>query len=257
MRLAPALVAHWLATRGQFRPSEDALAAHARARGLIDVDPSRFLEELGSDPTLLAGAFRAAAPDARYPGRSEALVAVARALGARLPESEYVLPEDSLEDLLARVRALEGQRLLLRGAAGHKGRVGDGVESLLVGKRRTGKVADHPAAEIKSVPVQGERVVERVKLGVVSERSNPLDKCTRVLFVFVEKRGADHFVRGHHYEEFDHERWRRMWEIGFLVETAAGSTKHKTRGLYLVPKWFRERGIWPQTCATVGPRRTS
>src|SRR5205085_1953863 len=137
-----------------------------------------------------------------YPGRSEAVLAIARALGVRLPEDEYALPEDDLSFLIDRVRAARGSRLRVRGARGHKGRVGDAVERLLVGGRVPGKTADHPAAEIKSVPVSGDRVLERVKLGVISPTSNPLDKCARVLFVFVEQRGDDHFVRGHSLREF-------------------------------------------------------
>jgi hypothetical protein len=139
-----------------------------------------------------------------------------------------------------------GARVPVRGAAGHKGRVGDGVERLLLGRRPSGRGSDHPAAEIKSVPVSGDRVIERVKLGVLSPRSNPLYKCDRVLFVFVEQRGRDHFVRGHHLVDFDRERWWGMWRDGFLVETAAGSPERPARGLYLTPRWFYAQRIWPQ-----------
>jgi hypothetical protein len=175
----------------------------------------------------------------------EALLAVARALGRRLPAIEYALPEHALAALLARARATVGRRVPLAGAPGHKGRVGDGIERLLVGAKQRGKERDHPAAEIKSVPVVGDQVIERVKLGVVSARSNPLLKCDRVLFVFVEQRGADYFVRGHHVDEFDRTRWSALWRDGLLVETAAGSPRHPARGLYLVPRFFRSQGIWP------------
>ncbi|HEY7954082.1 MAG TPA: hypothetical protein VII38_02280 [Polyangia bacterium] len=216
----------------------------------------RRLETLAlARPEILLEAARARACDlaelhhalfgGRWPGRSEALLAVARALGLSLPDDEYALPEDRLDALLERARAANGRRIPLRGQAGHKGRVGDGVERLLTGGKVSGRMSDHPAAEIKSVPVRGDQVIERVKLGVVSARSNPLAKCDRVLFVFVEQRGRDHFVRGHHLEAFDGERWRGMWRDGFLVETAAGSTAHPARGLYLTPKWFRVQAIWP------------
>jgi hypothetical protein len=173
------------------------------------------------------------------------VLAIARALGVRVPEAEYALPEDDLSFLIDRVRAARGCRLRVRGARGHKGRVGDAVERLLVGGRVLGKTADHPAAEIKSVPVSGDRVLERVKLGVISPTSNPLDKCARVLFVFVEQRGDDHFVRGHSLREFSQPEWQTMWRDGDLVETAAGTTQSRARGLYLTPKWFRSRGLWP------------
>jgi hypothetical protein len=84
-----------------------------------------------------------------------------------------------------------------------------------------------------------------VKLGVLSPRSNPLDKCDRILFVFVEQRGRDHFIAGHHAHEFDFAAWSEMWHEGWIVETAAGSPQNPARGLYLVPRWFRSRGIWP------------
>jgi hypothetical protein len=211
---------------------------------LIESDRARFVADLAQDHGALASLWRVINP-APYPGRSEALLAVARALGVPLPESEYALPEHKLEALLERARAARGRRLRTRGARGHKGRVGDAVERLLVGGRVHGKEADHPAAEIKSVPVSGDRVVERVKLGVVSKTSNPLDKCGRLLFVFVEQRGDDHFVRGHAYREMEQPEWQAMWRDGYLVETAAGSPRFPARGLYLTPKWFRARGLWP------------
>jgi hypothetical protein len=95
------------------------------------------------------------------------------------------------------------------------------------------------------VPVAGELVVERVKLGVLSPRSNPLDKCDCILFMFVEQRGQDFFIAGHHAATFDHETWGRMWQEHWIVETAAGSPERPARGLYLVPRWFRAQGIWP------------
>jgi hypothetical protein len=156
-----------------------------------------------------------------------------------------VLPEHTLAWLLERAQKIQGRKIPLRGAAGHKGRVGDGVERLLVGNKVPGRTADHPAAEIKSVPVAGELVVERVKLGVLSPTSNPLDKCDRILFVFVEARGQDFFVVGHHAHAFDYETWKQMWIEHWIVETAAGSPKQPARGLYLVPRWFRAQGIWP------------
>jgi hypothetical protein len=200
--------------------------------------PVAFLEKLANDEILT----KLVQP---WPGRSEALLALARRLGCALPESEYSLPEDRLETLLARARASSGRRLRLRGAARHKGRVGDAVERLLVGKTIAGKHRDHPAAEIKSVPVSGDRVIERVKLGVLSATSDPLTKCDRVLFVFVEQRGHDHFVRGHRLVDLDRARFAAMWRDGFLVETAAGSPRFPARGLYLTPKWFRSEGLWP------------
>lgn len=196
------------------------------------------LEKLAHDPAL-------ASLIAPWPGRSEALLALARRWGRPLPESEYALPEERLESLLEKARASTGRRLKLRGKSRHKGRVGDAVERLLVGKAIAGKHRDHPAAEIKSVPVSGDRVIERVKLGVISSTSDPLAKCDRVLFVFVEQRGDDHFVRGHRLVELDRARFAAMWRDGFLVETAAGSPRFPARGLYLTPKWFRAEGLWP------------
>lgn len=207
--------------------------------------PGALVNEVARSPRRLLLAFHHAAPDARYPGRAEALLAVARSLGERLPQSEYALAEDGLATLLERARLATGQRIPLSGARGHKGRVGDGVERLLLGQKTRGKKTDHPAAEIKSVPVSGDRVLERVKLGVISRGSNPLAKCERVLFVFVERRGTDHFVRGHHLAEFDRARFADMWQARHLVETAAGKDGQKTRGLYLVPKWFRSAKLWP------------
>src|SRR5262245_44857609 len=61
----------------------------------------------------------------RWPGRAEALLQVARALGRPLPPSEYALPEDALEALVARAARSRGARVPVRGAARHKGRVGD------------------------------------------------------------------------------------------------------------------------------------
>jgi hypothetical protein len=208
--------------------------------------PDLFLSSLAARPSRLALAFGAVSA-ARYPGRSEALLGVARALRLRLPESEYALPEEALDALLARARAIAGRRIPTTGSGSHKGRVGDGVERLLVGKRVRGRAADHAAAEIKSVPVSGDRVIERVKLGMVSARSNPLDKCGRVLFVFVERRGRDHFVRGHRLWDFSQRDFDALWRDGWLVETAAGTTARRAKGLYLVPKWFRTRGLWPPT----------
>lgn len=231
-RLEPGLRDALLAERGRLGPGVD-LAA------LIDADPERFVAQVQHRTDVLHALF----PER---GRTEALLALCRALDVRMPESEYVLPEHTLEALLDRARGSHGRRISVRGGARHKGRVGDGVERLLVGAKVLGMNSDHPAAEIKSVPVRGDQVVERVKLGVISERSNPLEKCDSILFVFVEQRGADHFVRGHHHERFDHARWETMWRDGFLVETAAGSPRRPSRGLYLTPRWFRARGIWPQ-----------
>jgi hypothetical protein len=237
----------WLAARGAYRPGSSAADVEAGLATLFVGDPSAILCALQHDTAALAQLFRALAPSRRWPGRAEALLACARAVGAPLPASEYQLPEDALESLVARVRRAHGRRLQVRANGRHKGRVGDAVERLLCGRtlRGSSRAADHPAAEIKSVPVAGDRVVERVKLGVVSARSDPLAKCDRVLFVFVERRGADHFVRGHSVVEFDRERWRALWEQGFLVETAAGSPRHPARGLYLTPRWFRRQRLWP------------
>jgi hypothetical protein len=237
-----------LALRGAYEIGADADAVKLRLLRQIACEPARFLEDARHDHTLLAALWPAVGQGA-YPGRTGALLGVARALGRPMPEIEYALPEHALESLLERARQARGRRLRLAGARGHKGRVGDAVERLLVGGKVAGKLADHPAAEIKSVPVAGERVIERVKLGVVSATSNPLAKCTRVLFVFVEQRGEDHFVRGHSLREFDATDWQAMWRDGHLVETAAGSPRFPTRGLYLTPKWFRTRGLWPNTAA--------
>lgn len=207
-------------------------------------EADRFLVSIQHDHSALAAWWREHRKTP-FPGRSEALLAIARQLGRPLPPSEYVLPEHTIEWLLERAHKIRGRKVPLRGAAGHKGRVGDGVERLLVGAKVPGMAADHPAAEIKSVPVRGDQVIERVKLGVVSAGSNPLHKCARVLFVFVEERGADHFVRGHALKEFEDGAFTSMWRAGFLVETAAGSPRHRARGLYLVPKWFRHEGLWP------------
>jgi hypothetical protein len=224
----------------------DAGPAEVTAALLRRLDGDALLALARERPALLA-AFFCAAQRGSWPGRAAALLALARALGRPLPGAEYALPEEALETLLVRARHIRGARVPLRGAAGHKGRVGDGVERLLLGgARRGGRASDHPAAEIKSVPVAGDRVLERVKLGVVSARSNPLDKCERVLFVFVEQRGRDHFVRGHALHQFDRAAWMVLWRDGWLVETAAGSTERPARGLYLVPRWFRVERLWPQ-----------
>ncbi len=214
---------------------------------MSDDEADRFLVAVQHDHAALARLWReqAQGSGAPYPGRAEALLAVARALGRPLPASEYVLPEHTLGWLLERAGKLRGRKVPLRGAAGHKGRVGDGVERLLVGGKVPGMAADHPAAEIKSVPVAGDTVVERVKLGVLSPRSNPLAKCDRILFVFVEQRGDDFFVAGHHAHDFSFDTWSAMWRDGWIVETAAGSPERPARGLYLVPRWFRTQRIWP------------
>jgi hypothetical protein len=209
------------------------------------LDGGALLAHLARRADDLRLAHEALSAGARWPGRTEALLLVARTLGTPVPAEEYSLPEHDLEALVARARALAGERLTVRGEAGHKGRVGDALERRLLGAKVTGKGADHPAAEIKSVPIRGDAVVERVKLGVISERSNPLDKCDRVLFVFVEQRGDDHFVRGHALCEFDRSRWEALWRDGHLVETAAGSPRHPARGLYLTPRWFRAERLWP------------
>lgn len=211
---------------------------------MTDDEADRFLVAIQHDHGALWQLWRTHSR-APYPGRAEALLAAARRLRRPLPASEYVLPEHTIEWLLERVQRLRGRKVPLRGAAGHKGRVGDGVERLLVGSKVVGQAADHPAAEIKSVPVAGETVVERVKLGVLSPRSNPLAKCDCILFVFVEPRGQDFFIAGHHLHRFDYATWARMWSEGWIVETAAGSPARPARGLYLVPKWFRVQAIWP------------
>jgi hypothetical protein len=155
--------------------------------------------------------------------------------------------DDSLAALITRAGAVVGRRVPTRGPATHKGRVGDGVERLLLGRRvGGGKASDHPAAEIKSVPTEGERVIERVKLGVISDRGGPLEKCDRVLFVFVERRGLDHFVSGYAVVEFPRARWLALWRSGHLVETAAGVSGEETRGLYLTPRFFADEGLWPR-----------
>ncbi len=208
-------------------------------------DPGAFLRAVQQNPTELLRAWNEQI-GGRWPGRAEALVRLARVLGARVPDSEYTLPEETLEWLLERAWSVMGARVPLRGEPGHKGRVGDGVERLLLGARaKAGGGADHPAAEIKSVPVLGEKIVERVKLGVVNANHNPLDKCGRILFVFVEPRGRDYFVRSHHLDTFDFEKWESMWTNGHLIETAAGSPKRPARGLYLTPHYFYDRKIWP------------
>jgi hypothetical protein len=145
-----------------------------------------------------------------------------------------------------RAEAARGRRVPTRGPITHKGRVGEGVERLLLGARvGSAHAADHPAAELKSVPVRGERVLERVKLGVLSARAHPLDKCARTLFVFVEERGRDVFVAGHACVEFAPSRWLALWRAGMLVETAAGISGDEARGLYLVPRFFLDEGLWP------------
>ena len=234
-----------LARFGRYAPGSDEPAVRAALSTVIERDRDAFLLELRHETTTLDRLARGLLPEAR-PGRSEALRAVARALGTRVPAVEYALPEEGVEALLERALKARGRRVPVAGARRHKGRVGDGVERLLLGsKAGGGSVADHPAAEIKSVPVRGDQVIERVKLGVVSATSNPLHKCARVLFVFVEERGADHFVRGHALKEFEDGAFTSMWRAGFLVETAAGSPRHRARGLYLTPGWFRHEGLWP------------
>jgi hypothetical protein len=233
-----------LAARGRLRLTDDVAATRARLQQLIEREADAFLAQIQHDARALRSLWQFVAGGG-WPGRCAALLQVARALDRPLPPSEYVLPEDQLEALLEKARALRGRRIAARGAAGHKGRVGDAVERMLIGARRHGSGKDHPAAEIKSVPVRGDQVLERVKLGVLSPRSNPLDKCDRILFVFVEQRGSDHFVVGFHVAELDFARWEAMWREGWIVETAAGSPKNPARGLYLVPRWFRAQGIWP------------
>ncbi len=210
----------------------------------IRESPDEFLQLVSHEDRLLEKCWRALRAQPVV-GRSEALVALARALGRPVPPSEYELPERTLAYLLSAGDAAIGRKVALTGRGGHKGRVGDAVERLLIGEKGSGRHSDHPAAEIKSVPVQGATVIERVKLGVVSARSNPLKKCSRVLFVFVEERGSDHFVVGHRLVEFDSTRFEAMWEAGFLVETAAGISGLRTRGLYINPGWFRAAKIWP------------
>ena len=235
-----------LATDGAYPIGTTARAVSALLVTRLAREPARFLEALRHHPGDLLRVWRVVGEGA-YPGRSEALRSAARALGQPVPDAEYALPEHALEALLERARAARGRRIPVKGARRHKGRVGDGVERLMTGAKVLGMVSDHPAAEIKSVPVRGDQVIERVKLGVVSARSNPVDKCARILFVFVEQRGADHFVRGHHLREFEPANWEAMWRDGHLVETAAGSPRFPARGLYLTPKWFRSHGVWP-TC---------
>ena len=165
-------------------------------------------------------------------------------------------PPESLADLVRRAEEVIGKRVPVRGPAAHKGRVGDGVERLLLGQRvGGGKASDHAAAELKSVPVSGERVLERVKLGVLSERSNPLHKCDRILFVFVEERGLDCFVMGHAVVETPRAGWLSLWRSGHLVETAAGVSGLETRGLYLTPRYFHDHDLWPRS-VDAGPRLT-
>jgi hypothetical protein len=233
----------FLAERGRLVLAASAEAVARRMRETIAADRDGLLHALRHHDDL-ERLWRGLG-HARYPGRSEALLALARALSRPLPPVEHELPELTLEVLLERVERARGQRVPVRGASGHKGRVGDGVERLLVGAKVPGRESDHPAAEIKSVPVRADRVIERVKLGVISARSNPLDKCRRILFVFVEQRGRDHFVCGHRLCDFDHQRWTTMWQDHHLVETAAGSPQHPARGLYLTPSWFYSQGLWP------------
>ena len=152
---------------------------------------------------------------------------------------------DTLTALLERAVGVRGLRVPVRGPETHKGRVGDAVERLLLGRQHVGKSADHPAAELKSVPIEGERVVERCKLGILSARSNPLLKCESILFVFVETRGRDAFVAGHAHVAFPRSAWLALWRSGHLVETAAGVSGEETRGLYLTPRFFHDHGHWP------------
>jgi hypothetical protein len=242
--LSMADVRRLLGERGQLLLDADEVALRRRLKRLLH--PTALIVHLAHHDRDRWQLFAIACPARRYPGRLEALWQLAQLLGERLPEEEYRLPEHHLEDLLRRARGLIGRKVPRQGAARHKGRVGDSIERMLVGKKVGGRGSDHPAAEIKSVPVLGDQVIERVKLGVVSTRSNPLLKCDRILFVFVEERGDDHFVRGQHVAEFDRDRWETMWRNGHLVETAAGSSAHPARGLYLTPRWFRAEGLWPQ-----------
>src|SRR5262249_4749701 len=124
------------------RAARRARARHrtaARARGFVvaagkavtDADADALLLELREDPAALAREWKQLSAEP-FPGRSEALIKTARALNRRLPDVEYVLPEHTIEWLLERARKIHGRKVPLRGAAGHKGRVGDGVERLLV-----------------------------------------------------------------------------------------------------------------------------
>ncbi len=208
--------------------------------------PDDFLCAVQHEPRLLA--LLAPAPGHGAAARSRALFLLAHALGRPLPPSEYVLVEDSLLALLDRARQLLGARVPLSGSARHKGRVGDGLERLLVGDKVHGRLPDHAQCEIKSVPVRGGRVLERVKLaqlGADREPLGPLTKCRRILFVFVERRGDDHFVRGHRLHDFVDDAGARLLAERWVVETAAGSPARPRRGLYLVPRWFARSGIWP------------
>ena len=147
---------------------------------------------------------------------------------------------------MTRAKAITGRRVPLGGPEAHKGRVGEGIERLLFGAPvGPSHAANHPEAEVKSVPVLGDRVVERVKLGVLSDRAHPLDKCARVLFLFVEWRGQDVFVMGHALVETAPAAWLALWREGTLVETAAGASGDETRGLYLTPRYFYSAGLWP------------
>src|SRR6476661_3824798 len=108
--------------------------------GASDEDNDRLLAFIQHDHTALAAWWRVRST-APYPGRTEALLAVARSLGRPLPASEYVLPEETIEWLLERVTRLRGRKVPLRGNTAHKGRVGDGVERLLLGAKVPGKRA--------------------------------------------------------------------------------------------------------------------
>ncbi len=220
-----------------------------RLQNWVRQSPDDFLCAVQHEPPTLALLAPSGAP-----GRSSALLLLARTLRRPIPASEYVLVEDTLVALLRRAEQIAGARIPLSGSARHKGRVGDGVERLLVGDKVSGRLPDHAEAEIKTVPVRGGRILERVKLaqlGADREPLGPLAKCRRILFVFVERRGVDHFVRGHHLHEFDFAAWPRLLHERWVVETAAGSPSRPRRGLYLVPKWFARARIWPRGSAHI------
>src|SRR3954454_9530561 len=86
-----------LAAHGCYPLAAQPAEIDQRFRALVTARPSCLLEAAFEHPGDLHVLWRAATTAARYPGRAEALLVVARALGLSLPESEYALPEHALE----------------------------------------------------------------------------------------------------------------------------------------------------------------
>ena len=112
-------------------------------RAFLAARPDDFLRAVSESPRLLTTLWTEL-ESRPYPGRSEAFLSVAHALGRSLPSCEYELPEARLDALMLRAESILGARVPVSGKSGHKGRVGDGVERLLFGDTVGGRAtSDH------------------------------------------------------------------------------------------------------------------